>query len=330
MDTPGLFPGFETAGIAAVCLVVVLLAVTGGLLGGWAAAKKDVRLPGWLSRLLAPAGLGNDEQVTEEDLFELVDDAGQQELIDAGQKAMITNIFDLPELTAGDVMTHRTDIHAVNEHACCREAVELARTTGNSRLPVYRKSIDDVTGILYIKDLLRLFDDPQVLEKPVKEFARPAMYVPESRPAAELLMDFKKQHTMIAIVVDEYGGTAGLVAMEDVLEEIVGDIQDEYDREEADLVACGEGFTADGALDLEDIFAAFGMECPALDENEEPDTLGGLITDKLGRIPQTGEAAFVEWGGLRFDVLDVKDRRIHRVKCTRCAPEQAAGAAAEE
>ena len=317
MDTPGAFPGFSSPAALVVCCVVGLLLLAAGLLGGWAAAKKEMRLPGWLSRLLAPAGLGNDETVTEEDLFELVDDADEQDLIDTAQKTMITNIFDLSDVTAGDVMTHRTDVNAVNEHASCREAVELALSTGNSRLPVYRKSMDNVTGILYVKDLLSLFDDSGVLERQVSEFARKAMYVPESRPAGELMMDFKKQHTMIAIVVDEYGGTAGLVTMEDILEEIVGDIQDEYDTEEAELTPCEDGFLAEGSLDLEDVFEAFGMECPERTDEEEFDTVGGLIADRLGRIPENGEHASVEWGGLHFTCLEVRDRRIQRVRCTR-------------
>lgn len=317
MDTPGIFPGFSSLAALAVCCVVGLLLLAAGLLGGWAAAKKEMRLPGWLSRLLAPAGLGNDETVTEEDLFELVDDADEQDLIDTAQKTMITNIFDLSDVSAGDVMTHRTEVNAVNEHASCREAVGLALSTGNSRLPVYRKSLDNVTGILYVKDLLRLFDDPGVLERQVSEFARKAMYVPESRPAGELMMDFKKQHTMIAIVVDEYGGTAGLVTMEDILEEIVGDIQDEYDAEEAELTPCEGGFLAEGSLDLEDVFEAFGMECPERTDEEEFDTVGGLIADRLGRIPENGEPATVQWGGLSFTCLEVRDRRIQRVRCTR-------------
>lgn len=319
MELPGGLSGMGGIVAAVLYVIVILLVLAAGLLGGWAAAKREISLPNWLSKLLTPAGLGNDEVVTEEDLFEMVDDADEQDLIDTAQKDMITNIFDLSDATAGDVMTHRTDINALNEHACCREAVEMALATGNSRLPVYRKNIDDVTGILHVKDLLGLFHDPDTLEKPVAEFARPAMYVPESRPAAKLLMDFKKQHTMAAIVVDEYGGTAGLVTMEDILEEIVGDIQDEYDKEEAELIPTDDGFIADGALDLEDIFDAFGMECPELSDDEEFESIGGLISDRLGKIPAEGESATVEWGGLRFVVLKVGERRIQQVKCTKVA-----------
>lgn len=304
--------GIFAAGAAALVLVLLV-----GLAAGWAAAKRGVQLPGPLSRLLAKAGLGNTEQVTEEDLYEMVYDADEQDLIDENQKAMITNIFDLGEVTAGDIMTHRMDMVAVDETASCRSVIAAAVESGNSRLPVFRKTVDEIMGVLYVKDLLCLFDEPAALDGPVSRFVRKVMFVPESRPAGQLLLDFRRERTMIAIVVDEYGGTAGLVSMEDILEEIVGDIQDEYDDEEAELVAQGDGYAVDGAIDLSDVFEAFGMECPEMGEDEEFDTPGGLIIDKLGRIPEEGEKAAVEWGGLRFEVLKAGERRVQRVLCTR-------------
>lgn len=304
--------GIFAAGAAALVLVLLV-----GLAAGWAAAKRGVQLPGPLSRLLDKAGLGNTEQVTEEDLYEMVDDADEQDLIDENQKAMITNIFDLGEVTAGDIMTHRMDMVAVDETASCRSVIAAAVESGNSRLPVFRKTVDEIVGVLYVKDLLCLFDEPTALDGPVSRFVRKVMFVPESRPAGQLLLDFRRERTMIAIVVDEYGGTAGLVSMEDILEEIVGDIQDEYDDEEAELVAQGDGYAVDGAIDLSDVFEAFGMECPEMGEDEEFDTPGGLIIDKLGRIPEEGEKAAVEWGGLRFEVLKAGERRVQRVLCTR-------------
>ena len=304
--------GIFAAGAAALVLVLLV-----GLAAGWAAAKRGVQLPAPLSRLLDKAGLGNEEQVTEEDLYEMVDDADEQDLIDENQKAMITNIFDLGEVTAGDIMTHRMDMVAVDETASCRSVIAAAVESGNSRLPVFRKTVDEIVGVLYVKDLLCLFDEPAALDGPVSRFVRKVMFVPESRPAGQLLLDFRRERTMIAIVVDEYGGTAGLVSMEDILEEIVGDIQDEYDDEEAELVAQGDGYAVDGAIDLSDVFEAFGMECPEMGEDEEFDTPGGLIIDKLGRIPEEGEKAAVEWGGLRFEVLKAGERRVQRVLCTR-------------
>ena len=303
---------------AAAAAAGFLLVLAAGLLLGWAAAKRGLVLPGPLDRLLGRAGLGSDGPVTEEDLYEMVDDADEQDLIDENQKEMITNIFDLGEVTAGDIMTHRTDMVAAEENASCRSAIALAVESGNSRLPLYRNSTDEITGVLYVKDLLRLFDaEPAALDGPVSRFRRPAMFVPESRPASELLLDFRRQRTMIAIVVDEYGGTAGLVSMEDILEEIVGDIQDEYDDEEAEIAPMGEGFAVDGAADLADVFEAFGMECPPLCDEEGFDTPGGLIADRLGYLPAEGEKAGADWGGLHFEVLKAGDRRIQRVLCTK-------------
>ena len=288
---------------------------------GWSAAKKELQLPPWLDKLLAPAGLASEEQVTEEDLYDLVDDADEQDLIDETQKKMITNIIELDEVEAGDIMTHRTDIAGVEEGLTCRQAIDRALESGNSRLPVYRKNIDEILGILYVKDLLCLFSSPQRLDEPVMPFVRPATFVPESRPASQLMLDFKNPRSMMAIVVDEYGGTAGLVSMEDILEEIVGDIQDEFDDEEAEMIAQGDGFVVSGTLDLEELLEAFEMEAPEDYEDEEFDTVGGLISDRLGRVPEEGEKAAVDWNSLHFVVLTVAERRIERALCTKIAPE---------
>ena len=152
------------AGVFAAGAAALVLALLAGLAAGWAAAKRGVQLPAALSRLLDKAGLGNEEQVTEEDLYEMVDDADQQDLIDENQKEMITNIFDLGEVTAGDIMTHRMDMVAVEENAGCRSVIKAAVESGNSRLPIYRKTTDEIVGVLYVKDLLRLFDEPAALE----------------------------------------------------------------------------------------------------------------------------------------------------------------------
>ena len=240
-------------------------------------------------------GLSAQSDVTEEDVLSFVDDVEEHDLIDESQKKMITNIFELDDVTAGD---------------------------GFSRLPVYRKSLDDIVGILYVKDLFALWDTPEKAQAPVSRFMRGAMFVPEACRAQELLVDFKVKHTQIAVVVDEYGGTSGLATMEDVLEEIVGNIQDEFDNEDEDLVATEDGFVAAGSADLEEVFEAFGLEPPDEDEDGEADfdTVGGLIIDRLGRIPAAGEDVTLEYGGLEFTVLEVEDRRVGKVKCTR-APE---------
>ncbi|MEG0395987.1 MAG: hemolysin family protein [Oscillospiraceae bacterium] len=254
--------------------------------------------------------------VTEQDLLSLVDDVEEQDLIDESQKEMITNIFELDDVTAGDIMTHRTELASVEAATPIRDVIELALAEGFSRMPVYHKTMDEIIGIVYVKDLLTLFSDAARAEKPVCEIMRTAMFVPESCHARELLIDFKLKHTQIAIVVDEYGGTSGLVTMEDVLEEIVGNIQDEFDNEEEQLVPNESGFIAAGNLDLEDLFDAFNLPLPEEDDGDY-DSVGGLIIDRLGRIPAPGEDISLCFGGIVFTVIEVGERRILKVSCAK-------------
>lgn len=278
------------------------------------------------------AHLAAEPDITEEDVLDFVDDVEEQDLIDEDQKEMITNIFQLDDVTAGDMMTHRTDVVSISEGTSAGEAVHLALEEGVSRLPVCGRDIDDVVGMIHVKDLFTVWERPEKAGAPVKEFMREAMFVPETCRAQDLLVEFKRRHTQIAVVVDEYGGTAGLVTMEDILEEIVGDMQDEFDNEEEPIVPCEGGVTALGSADLEDVFDALGLEMPAADDKDgdgEPDfdTVGGLVSDRLGHIPGPGEAASVCWGGARFTVLAASERRIERVRCEK---EGAAAAAPEE
>ncbi len=250
-------------------------------------------------------------------LLHQLDHADPQDPIGQSQKEMISNIIELDDVNAGDIMTHRMEMVAVEENSTCRQAVQTALDSGYSRLPIYRKTVDDVLGFLYVKDLLNLFTDPKAADEPVTRFMHQAMFVPESRGAQELMLDFKRNHTMVAVVVDEYGGTAGLVSMEDILEEIVGDIQDEYDDEEEPLVACEGGYIADGALDLEDIYGAFDLPVPESEDEDEHNSVGGLVVDLLGRIPNAGEAVQVELGGLTFIPEAIGERRVEKVRCIR-------------
>lgn len=257
------------------------------------------------------------KDVTEEDVLELVDTAEEQDVIDENQKEMISNIFEFDDVNAGDVMTHRTDLVAMPEGTTLAEAARLSSEEGFSRIPVYQKTMDNITGILYVKDLLFLVADQSMSGAPVEKYMRPVMFVPEACHASELLRDFKKKHTQIAVVVDEYGGTSGLVTMEDILEEIVGNIQDEFDDEEEEMTACDGGYLCDGSLELEELFGAFGLPLPELEEDEDFETVSGLITQRLGRIPDPGEAVQVDYHGIRFEVQQVDSRRIVKVKCTR-------------
>ena len=278
-----------------------------------------------LMRLLGNDPKALDETVTEEEILHMVGEGEEKGVIEENERDMITNIFDFNDTTVTEIMTHRTDICAIDEESTIAQAAVLAVENGFSRLPVYREDIDTIVGICYVKDFLPYVNQPVPDFIHLKDMVRPAYFIPETKKCSQLFKELKERRLQIAIIVDEYGGTAGLVSMEDILEEIVGDIKDEYDDEEAELVAQGDGYAVDGAIDLADVFEAFGMECPEPNEDEEFDTPGGLIIDKLGRIPEEGEKAAVEWCGLRFEVLKAGERRIQRVLCTRLPDAAAPG-----
>ena len=265
--------------------------------------------------------LNAEDEVTAQDVMDLVEDA-HEDVIDDERKEMIENIFELDDMTAGDIMTHRTDVFAFNGKDKCADIVEQAVESGFSRIPVYDGTIDTIAGILYTKDLLTVVGDDEKLAQPVKTYVRKAMFVPEACAARELLVQFKLTRNQMAVVVDEYGGTSGIITMEDILEEIVGNIQDEYDDEEEMCSQNEDGsYTCNASMELEDLLELFDIEVDEEElEEEDFDSIGGLIIDRLGRIPSSEEAASVEYKGLVFIVTDVADRRILKVKVERKYP----------
>ena len=262
------------------------------------------------------------EEATQEDVMELVEDVSE-DIIDEEQKEMIENIFELGEITVNEIMTHRTEVFAVDGEDSCADIIEKMKAEGFSRIPVYSGTIDTITGILYAKDLLGVIGNEEKLNAPVNTIARKAMFVPKSCLANDLLVQFKLKRTQMAVVVDEYGGTSGIITMEDILEEIVGNIQDEYDNEEEEFQKIDDNtIICIASLRIEDAFEALGMEETAETmEDEDYDTVGGLIINKLARIPEQGEDAFVEHMGVKFTVLDVADRRIVKVKAEKITEE---------
>ena len=262
-----------------------------------------------------------EDEVTAQDVMDLMEDA-HEDVIDDDQKEMIENIFELDDMTAGDIMTHRTDVFAFNGKDKCADIVEQAVESGFSRIPVYDGTIDTIAGILYTKDLLTVVGDDEKLAQPVKTYVRKAMFVPEACAARELLVQFKLTRNQMAVVVDEYGGTSGIITMEDILEEIVGNIQDEYDdEEEMYILNEDDSYTCNASMELEDLLELFDIEVDEEElEEEDFDSIGGLIIDRLGRIPSSEEAASVEYKGLVFTVTDVADRRILKVKVERKYP----------
>ncbi len=277
---------------------------------------------GFFARLLSrPFGISlstDSEAITEEDLLELVDAGEESGLLEESEKEMINNIFEFDDLTAGDVMTHRTEMKAVPHTATVGEVVDLATESGFSRIPVYENAIDNVVGILYVKDFLALLRTEQIADARITDFIHSALYVPESNRCSELFRLFTERKAHMAIVVDEYGGTAGLVTLEDLVEEIFGNIQDEYDNEEEEIRLQPDGsYLIDGATDLEEVDELFGLD---LEESEDYDTLGGLITDLLGRIPDEGETPRVTVGNVTFTVVKMEDRRVDLVQAVAAEP----------
>lgn len=228
-------------------------------------------------------------------------------------REMIQSIVSLGHTTARELMVPRPDIFALPDTLTVREALEQVIAEGHSRTPVYNGTIDNIVGILYAKDLLPILRDG-ASDQLITGVLRPALFVPESRHADGLLNDLQSSRVHLAIIFDEYGGTAGLVTIEDVLEEIVGEIQDEYDAEEATFSRIEEDTAVvSGLLDIDDLNDEMDLKLPT-DTN---DTVGGLIYSALGRIPIVGDEVWIEPGGVSFQVIAMAERRIARVRVRR-------------
>ncbi len=274
-----------------------------------------VRFAVWISnrlaRLLGGLPFTGISLITEEEIRTLVDAGEEEGIIEEEEKEMIYSIFELGETLAREVMVPRIDIVAIEVNASLEEAVEVVVRAGHSRIPVYERTIDSIVGLLYAKDLLVHLRGCGARPS-LREILRPAYFVPETKKVDDLLREMRRNRVHMAIVVDEYGGTAGLVTVEDILEEIVGEIRDEYDREEATLEAVGEGeFVVDARMNLYDVNEQLEADLPT----EPADTLGGLIYNLLGRVPMPGD--LVEVSGWRMEVLTVEGRRIGKVRMTR-------------
>ena len=269
------------------------------------------RLASALGRLiLMPFHLSNpdsSELVTEEDILQMVDIGEEKGAIESDEKEMIENIFEFNNMDAGDCMIHRKDIVAVAIDATDAEIMDIIRESGRSRFPVYEDSIDNVQGILFTRDFL--LDQCEGRHTPLRQLIRPAHFVPESVRTDVLFKEMQTRKQHIAIVVDEYGGTSGLITLEDLLEEIVGNIYDEFDpKEDEDIQPLGENkWRISGAADLETIAETLQIDLPT---EEEFDTLGGLVFSRLTEIPADGERPVVECFGLRISVEEVADRRV--------------------
>lgn len=256
----------------------------------------------------------SEENVTEEEILMMVDAGEEKGVIEESQKEMINNIFEFDDIVAADVMTHRTEIEAVEIHEPLADIVKLAIDEGYSRIPVYKEELDNIVGILYVKDLLKYVGNDVPKSFKISNIMRPAVFVPESKKCGDLFNEMTEQKLQMAIIVDEYGGVAGLVTIEDLLESIVGNMQDEYDDEEEEIEQMTDGrFVLEGTSDIGELAETLEIDFP----EGEYDTIGGFIMSELGRIPTQEEKAEVRYGGYIFTVTEMDERRISKVEAEK-------------
>jgi CBS domain containing-hemolysin-like protein len=247
------------------------------------------------------------KRTTEQDINDFIEASEEEGLVNEDESEMIRSIFSLGTTIAREVMVTRTEMVCVSVDATVRELLDTIIACGHSRIPVYEDSIDNIIGLLYAKDLLKQWGT-DVNHLSAREIMRPPYYIPESKNLEQLLQEFKRKRVHLAIVIDEYGGTSGLITIEDLLEEIVGDIQDEHDREESLLTVNPDGsITADGRLPVEEIEEHFSIQI----ERDKFDSVGGLVFHLTGKIPAIGD--IIEGAGLSLKILDADLRRVKKV-----------------
>jgi putative hemolysin len=261
------------------------------------------------------ADVSREAQITADELKLIIERGGQQGILEAEEEQMINAVIELGDRRLHEVMVPRTDIVALPAKASFEEAIDTIVQEGHSRVPVYEDSIDEVVGILYAKDLLPYLKTGAEPRPPIRSILRTPVFAPESMTIDDLLHDFQRKKVHIAIVLDEYGGTAGLVSIEDLLEEIVGEIQDEYDVEEEMVVRLSDDeIRIDGRVAVDELADLFDTTL-ALEDEAEYDTIGGLVFHRIGRVPVPGDQ--VEIDGLRLTVESTDGRRVGKVLAIR-------------
>jgi CBS domain containing-hemolysin-like protein len=255
-----------------------------------------------------------------ESLEEVIEESDRQSpALSAPERKMLANLLKFGELRVSDVMVPRADIVAVDEETSLPDFIALFRDVQHSRLPVYRETLDVPTGLVHIKDVLAYMQvQPdgsfRWRDGPISQFKRELLFVPPSMPLVDLLLKMQTMHTHLALVIDEYGGTDGIVSIEDIVEEIVGDIADEHDEDAARIRKSDDGtIVADARTDLEDFRNQTGIALSPEDTDQEVDTLGGLVVSLLGRLPQRGEIV-THPSGYEFEVLEADPRRVKRLR----------------
>ena len=263
---------------------------------------------GWLKK---------DSSDNVEEIMTMVNESHEQGVIQANEAEMITNIFELGEKDAKDIMTHRKNIDAVDGNMTLNEAVKFVLEQNNSRFPVYVDDFDNIVGILYLKDTMIIREKHEYDEwkiKDIPDLLREAHFIPETKNISSLFKEMQSKKIHMGIVVDEYGQTSGLITMEDILEEIVGNIFDEYDEEENNIVYVGNNtYNIKGYTAIEDIEDELGIK---FTNEDDYDTISGLLISKIERIPQEDEHPEIELDGYNFKVLKVEEKMISVVRMT--------------
>jgi len=273
-------------------------------------------IPGWLVALgqaVAPgAPAGDDAFVSEEEFREFVDRAAESDMIEDNEAELIHSVFDFGDTLVRSVMVPRTDIVSIGTGSDLETAMGLFLRSGYSRIPVIGENTDQIRGILYLKDVAAALHrtDPGLQAHDVDSLARDVRYVPESKPVSDLLRELQQESTHVAIVIDEYGGTAGLVTLEDLIEEIVGEIVDEYDAAAEEAVDLGDGtYRVSARMSIDDLGELFDMDL----DDDEVDTVGGLLAKALGQVPIVGSSVEVNGVSLRADRLEGRRNRVSHI-----------------
>lgn len=343
---PGLAAGLALA--AAFFAVAFFLVCLGVIIPKHVAAKSPIRFcykalsaVEWAIKLLSPftwlisvaafvvlkaVGIdirSSNEKVTEEDIMYMVNEGHDQGVLEASEAEMITNIFEFDDKVASDIMTHRKNVVALESTMTLKETVDfIVKEANNSRFPVYEEDIDNIVGVLHMRDVLYFAEQKEYLDRPISQIdglLRSAHFTPEAKNINALFKEMQSEKIHMEIVVDEYGQTAGIVTMEDILEEIVGNIMDEYDNEEPDIVVKENGsFQLSGMTPLDDVEDALEMEFDE-DDKDNFDTLNGFLISRLGHLPEDDEKGQVVFGGYRFSIVKAENKIIQTVTAERDA-----------
>jgi CBS domain containing-hemolysin-like protein len=272
--------------------------------------------------ILPGKGLKKGPFVTEEEILALAEEAMEHAVIEESERDLIESIIDFGDTVVREIMVPRTDMVMIGEDATVAECIDRAIDKGMSRIPVYGESRDHIEGIVYVKDAMRVEREGGA-ERCVRELVRPAKFVPENKRVTELLAEMQSSRTHMAIVVDEYGGTAGLATLEDLLEELVGEITDEFDEEAADVDELANGdVLVNAKLNVGDVNEQLDLALP----EGNYDSLGGLVFELLGRVPQAGDSVEVPEAAVRMIVERLDGNRVVRVRLVRLDPAELAPA----